>query len=223
MTSTGEISWELMLESLWHVILVLLQGRDWSQAFASVGLLRGQARLSRRAKSKLRYEDPPPPAGCSLPTLADFELIFPKSVSIPIHELFLPIERFLRGLDAEEVVLMDEVRANESVVPRPPNPWFGRTRSTSAQARSVAFSSSVPAHPWSPPLEPSQPPPLPPPLQPPSTSAMAASSSQCQPQLLPHRRLPMGRRLPAPRRSSSRLLESSAPVESPPPDPDAPQ
>ena len=30
LTCTGEISWELMLASLWHVILVLLQGRDWS-------------------------------------------------------------------------------------------------------------------------------------------------------------------------------------------------
>ena len=91
LTSTGEISWELMLASLWHVILVLLQGRDWSQAFAAVGLLNGQTRLSRRTKSKLRYERPPPPADSSLPTLADFELIFPKGVSVPIHELFLPV------------------------------------------------------------------------------------------------------------------------------------
>ena len=91
LTCTGEISWELMLASLWHVILVLLQGRDWSQAFAAVGLLNGQTRLSRRTKSKLRYERPPPPADSSLPTLADFELIFPKGVSVPIHELFLPI------------------------------------------------------------------------------------------------------------------------------------
>ena len=161
LTCTGEISWELMLASLWHVILVLLQGRDWSQAFAAVGLLNGQTRLSRRTKSKLRYERPPPPADSSLPTLADFELIFPKGVSVPIHELFLPITRFLRGLDAEEVVLMDEVQANEPVVPRPLNPWFGRTRSTSAQAQSVASSSSAPAHPWTP-LEPNSPPPLPP-------------------------------------------------------------
>ena len=101
---------------------------------------------------------------------------------------------------------MDEVQANERAVPRPLNPWFGRTRSTSAQAQSVASSSSAPAHPWTP-LEPNSQPPLPPPLEPPSTSATAASSSQCPPQLLPHRRLPMGRRLPAPRRSSSRLLK----------------
>ena len=42
LTTTGEISWQLMLESLWHVILLLLQGRDWSQAFEAVGLLSGQ-------------------------------------------------------------------------------------------------------------------------------------------------------------------------------------
>ena len=222
LTSAGEISWELMLESLWHVILVLLQGRDWSQAFAAVGILDGQAHLSKRTQSKLSYERPPPLEDSSLPTLSDFEVIFPKSVSVPIHELFLPIERFLRGLDAEEVVLMDEVHDNEAVVLRLLNPWFGRTRSTSAQAHSVASSSAERAHPWTP-LEPNPPPPMPPPLEPPSTSATAASSSQCPAQVLPHRRLPMGRRLPAPRRSSSLLLETSAPVESPPPDPAAPK
>lgn len=206
LTATGDISWELMLESLWHVISVLLQGRDWSQAFAAVGLLNGQRHLSKRTKSKLMYEHPPALAGSSLPALAEFQLIFPKSVSVPIHELFLPIERFLRGLDAEEVVLMDEVRENEPQVARPLNPWFGRTRSTSAQAQSVAASSSAPAASWTP-LELSLPPPLPPPLEPPSTSATAASSSQHLPHLGPQRRLPVGRRLPAPRRSSSRLLE----------------
>ena len=92
MTTTGVISWELMLESLWHVILLLLQGRDWSQAFEAVGLLSGQRYVSRRTKCKLRYEHLPPPADSRLPTLADFELIFPKSLSVPIHELFLPIE-----------------------------------------------------------------------------------------------------------------------------------
>ena len=222
LTSAGEISWELMLESLWHVILVLLQGRDWSQAFAAVGILDGQAHLSKRTQSKLSYERPPPLEDSSLPTLSDFELIFPKGVSVPIHELFLPIERFLRGLDAEEVLLMDEVHDNEAVVPRPLNPWFGRTRSTSAQAQSVASSSSAPAHPWML-LEPKSPPPLPLPLEPPSTSATAASSRQDPPQLLLRSRAPVGRRLPAPRRSSSRLLESVAAVESPPPDPAAPQ
>ena len=80
LTSTGEISWELMLESLWHVISVLLQGRDWSQAFAAVGILDGQAHLSKRTQSKLSYERPPPLEDSSLPTLSDFELIFPKSV-----------------------------------------------------------------------------------------------------------------------------------------------
>ena len=222
LTLNGEISWELMLQSLWHVILVLLQGRDWSQAFAAVGLLNRQRCLSRRTKSKLRYEQHPTAVGSTLPTLSDFELIFPQSMSVPIHELFLPIERFLRGLDVEGLVLMDEVQANDTAVPRCVNPWFGRTRSTSAQAHSVASSSSAPAHPWMPP-EAKSPPPLPPPLEAPSTSARAASSGQSLPPPLPHSRLPVGRRLPAPRRSSSRLVEPNSPVESLPPDPAAPR
>ena len=45
-------------------------------------------------------------------------------------ELFPPIERFLRGLDAWEVVLRDEVREVDPDDARHRNPWYGRTRST---------------------------------------------------------------------------------------------
>ena len=78
LTATGDITWELMLESLWHVISVLLQGRDWSQAFAAVGLLNGQRHLSRRTKSKLMYESSPALVASSLPALAEFQVIFPR-------------------------------------------------------------------------------------------------------------------------------------------------
>ena len=83
LTSAGDVSWELMLESLWHVILVLLQGRDWSQAFAAVGILDGQAHLSKRTQSKLSYERPPPLEDSSLPTLSDFEVIFSQECVCP--------------------------------------------------------------------------------------------------------------------------------------------
>ena len=143
---------------------------------------------------------------CSSWSLEWAETSFQESVSVPIHELFLPIARFLRGLDSEEVVLMDEGREIETEVARPLNPWFGRTRSTSAQAQSSAASSSAPAASWTP-LEPNSQPPLPPPLEPPSARATAASSSQHLPHPGAQSRLPVGRRLPAPTRSSSRFLE----------------
>ena len=216
LTPTGEISWELMLDSLWHVIIALLQGQDWSHAFESVGLAKSQARISKRTASKLGYEFNPPPADASLPAFADFEQVFPKGVTVPIHELFLPIERFLRGEIACSVDLMDEDSAGEPAQARPANPWYGRTRSTSAQVESPASSAPAPPRPWTPP-QPKSPPPLPPPKEPPTLSATAASSSHCPPQPFPHRRLPMGRRLPAPRRSSSRLESSDAPAESLPP------
>ena len=67
LTATSEISWELILETLWHVISVLLQGRDWSQAFAAVGILNGQRHLSKHTESKLMYEQSPALVTSSLP------------------------------------------------------------------------------------------------------------------------------------------------------------
>ena len=37
LTAAGDITWELLLVSLWHVVNTLLQGKDWSAAFDSVG------------------------------------------------------------------------------------------------------------------------------------------------------------------------------------------
>ena len=138
LSSTGDISWELMLNSLWHVILELLQGKDWSRAFEAVGLKKRQTCISSRTQAKLRYEVYPSPADNSLPAFTDFELIFPKGVTIPIHELFLPVERFLRAEQAWSVALNDEELADEPAQARPANPWFGRTRSTSAQFQAPA-------------------------------------------------------------------------------------
>ena len=55
----------------------------------------------------LRYEPTAGTADSSLPTLADLEFIFPPESVDPLHELFLFIEGYLRGLGAQEVVLMN--------------------------------------------------------------------------------------------------------------------
>lgn len=43
LTAAGDMTWELLLQSLWHVVTTLVQGKDWSAAFDSVGI-RGQQR-----------------------------------------------------------------------------------------------------------------------------------------------------------------------------------
>ena len=98
LTPAGDITWELLLESLWHVVNTLVQGKDWSAAFDSVGIRGQQRALSDRTRRKLQYPLQPPQVQATLPPLSDFVQIWPKGVRIPIHELFLPVERFLRGL-----------------------------------------------------------------------------------------------------------------------------
>ena len=74
-----------------------------------------------------------------------FEQIWPKGMRIPIHDLFLPVERFLRGIAEDPSPPPEEVIEV--------NTWLGRTRSTSAlvasSSSSVLFSSvsfSMPYH-----------------------------------------------------------------------------
>ena len=136
LTAAGDITWELLLGSLWHVVNTLLRGKDWSAAFDAVGLRGQQRRLSDRTRRKLQYPLEAPQVQASLPTLSDFEQIWPKRVWIPIHELFLPVERFLRGLPQEP---LPEREAKPSLPPEVKsqvNSWFGRTRSTSSRSAS---------------------------------------------------------------------------------------
>ena len=92
LTAAGDITWEILLESLWHVVTTLVQGRDWSASFDSVGIRSKQRALSDRTRRKLQYPLEPPQVQATLPALSDFEQIWPKGVRIPIHELFLPVE-----------------------------------------------------------------------------------------------------------------------------------
>ena len=57
LTAAGDISWELVLESLWHVITSLMHAKNWSHAFASVGLGDQQRTVSRRTKAKLQLAE----------------------------------------------------------------------------------------------------------------------------------------------------------------------
>ena len=202
LTAAGDITWELLLKSLWHVVNTLVQVKDWSAAFDSVGLRGQQRALSDRTRRKLQYPLEPPQVQASLPPLSDFEQIWPNGVRIPIHELFLPVERFLRGLLEEPLVERGAQPSQPSVVETPVNPWFGRTRSTSAR---VASSSTLGVRP-----EPcpalratgTQEPPLPPTAAPSHQTPQTESAGSAMPPPPLHRQ-PVGRRLPWPRRPPS--------------------
>ena len=187
LTAAGDITWELVLESLWHVVNSLMQGKDWSAAFDSVGIRNQQRALSDRTRTKLQYPLEPPQAPRSLPPLSDFEQIWPKGVRIPIHDLFLPVERFLRGIVEE---------------PNPPpeqdievNAWLGRTRSTSAVVASSSSSAFQPPPCAAPATRAPQEAPLPPTTAPShqTLETESATNAMAPP---PLHRVPMGRSLP---------------------------
>ena len=196
LTAAGDITWELLLESLWHVVTTLLQGKDWSAAFDSVGIRRQQLALSDNIRKKLQYTLEPPQVHAGLPSLSDFEHIWPQGLRIPIHELFLPVESFLRG---EPQRPLDERVVHPSLPPVVPaaqvNPWTGRTRSTSGSAASSRAPVVQPEPcPVAESLE-TQEPPLPPTAAPSLQSLTTESASSTMPPPRPHN-YPVGRPLP---------------------------
>ena len=206
LTAAGDVSWEIVLGAVWHVVTTLMHAKDWSHSFSAVGIANEQQLVSARTRRKLRLGPAGVAVGRNLPTLSDLTHIFPKGAIIPLEEVFLAVERHLRGSPAEESLATD-APAPAVISPARINPWFGRTRSTSA----LAASQTSPAHP--PPAAPcrstTEPRPLPPqPSSPPSRTASAATSTVSLPPPGPHR-LPVGRPLAAPHRRASRLLDSS--------------
>ena len=204
LTPSGELSWELVLGAVWHVVAVVMHGRNWSRAFSSVGIANGQRHLSARTVKKLQMEGSPIDVGRHLPTLSDLTHIFPKGAVVPVHELFLAVGSFCRGVRIPEVsVAAVESGADEAPAPRV-NPWFGRTRSSSAlasaprapfpaQPRRACPSATMPA-----------PPPLPPPKSPPPRAPATAPTEKVSlPPPTPWP-LPVGKRLPVPKGLPSR-------------------
>ena len=210
MTAAGELSWELVLGAVWHIVRVLIDAKDWSHSFSAVGIADAQEKISARTKGKLRIEPTALAVGRSLPTLSDLTYIFPKGAIIPIQDLFLPVERFLRGIPVQDVPAIDTPPPAHVPQAGVRSPWFGRTRSTSALAsRDILPSTPPPAQPC-----PSSTMPLPPLPQPPTSpspvetaaAAMVTSVSLPPPRPL---RLPVGRPLTLPRRQPSHLQDSS--------------
>ena len=189
LTAAGDITWELVLESLWHVVNSLVRGKDWSAAFDSVGIRNQQRALSDRTRRKLQYPLESPQIPRSLPPLSDFEQIWPKGAGIPIHELFLPVERFLRGM-VEEPNPRPERNIEVST-------WLGRTRSSSALVASSSSSVFQPPPCAAPAALAPQEAPLPPTTAP-SHQTLERESATDAIAPPPLDRIPMGRRLPGP-------------------------
>ena len=38
MTASGEVSWEIVLGAVWHVVVTVMHSKDWSRSFSSVGI-----------------------------------------------------------------------------------------------------------------------------------------------------------------------------------------
>lgn len=216
-TEHGTVSWELVMQALWRVVEALLTEKTWSHAFASVGLSHRQGLVSERTLRKLQMSRSDMRLATTLPSLHDFDHIFPRRGTAPIHELFLPIERFLRGQSLPSAPPERQRVHAIAAAPVPANPWFGRTRSTSAQTL-LAPAPPVALCPSSLAMS-QQPPPLPPPEElPPSGGTMQSpsSSSRTTPS---SSTIPRGKPLPLPRR----LRNLPQPRESLPPPKDLPR
>ena len=169
-SESGVPTWEAMVSSLCVVIRDVMNGRPWAHAFVHLGLMPNQTGVSQRTLRKLELEVSPPPLPARLLNLSQLQAIFPARTDIPIGPLFSAVERQGRV----QAKIAAPVRAASTAVAPPEaprdnvRPWFGRTRSTSAQALSASSLEHAPLAPCPLPQPPTtRPPPLPPPASPP--------------------------------------------------------
>ena len=113
LTVTGEI-----------VSMIVSEG-DWSKAFAHCGLTHQQRLLSRTLRTKLEYEAAPAVQD-ALPTLAQFQCLFPRGYTIPFDSLFRLVLPNPRGRDDKHAA-----SDNDEIAEPPALPWHARLRSAS--------------------------------------------------------------------------------------------
>ena len=107
MMSRGEIV-AVYCEGLRAVV----DSKPWADAFEATGL-RGQRRLSSHLKSRLGWEVPPV-VPSTLPSLSDFQAIFPRGAQIQFDELF---ELALSCSQLVRLVLPRRARLARAAVP----------------------------------------------------------------------------------------------------------
>ena len=177
----GAVNWERTMTIVRDVCLRVLHGRTWRKAFEDLGLCGHQRLVSVRTKEKLGFEHGVPVVSTEIPELLHLQQLFPAGSIINFDKLFSALLIRERGAAVARPAPPAEV-APVSVFVEPMSPplasapWFGRTRSTSAQAKAISersSSSSCPTLPRTPatlppplshpPMEPVEATPLPPP------------------------------------------------------------
>ena len=81
LTPSGELSWALVLGAVWHVVAVAMHAKNWSRAFASVGIANEQRNIAARTMRKLQLEGNTIDVGRHLATLSDLTYIFQRGQS----------------------------------------------------------------------------------------------------------------------------------------------
>ena len=193
----------------------VIQGKEWAPAFEGDGWSSRQQLVRHIILTTLEYTTAPdiPDA---LPSMRQFEAIFPKRRYIP----FGPLLNYYRGGPGAAEPIAPAIHSDMDVEPTAiRGPWHGRLRSSS-RCNLVSREESRLEHPTH--REPSAPP-LPPPAWPPSESLPKHREKQRLPPRL--WRLPVGRPLLPRARSrqelqhspSSPWLEEPRPTKSPRP------
>lgn len=144
------ISW-----SIW------INTHTWTKAFCDVGLVGCQDEVSARVQQKLSVDVHHLNVPNSMPTLQQFQAVFPQRTVLHFELLF-------RGLLREQRPAAPRAKASRpllSVGDTTAPSWLGRTRSSSSLAAVLPPTSAlVPA--WRPAMAPAELPPRPPPFLP---------------------------------------------------------
>ena len=83
MTASGEVSWEIVLGAVWHIVVAVMHSKDWSRSFSSVGITEEQRNISARTRRKLQMEEGTPiELRRHLPTLSDLTPYFQRGLSL---------------------------------------------------------------------------------------------------------------------------------------------
>ena len=207
----GLVDTRTVILHLDRAIRSILQGKKWYKAFDENGWGCEQKRVRPKILQTLLWMHVPE-ISAALPTLGQFESIFPKRRDVPLGALLNHYKSPSPGSVPLTPPRMPAL-AGEPIAPA--SPWYGRLRSSSRlhlQTSAAVSPEHPPAH------TASQPPPLPPPAWPPREPL---PSAEVPPQQLPRPRVPVGRPLhrvrppaavdPSP---SSHELEAARPCKS---------
>ena len=125
--ANGKVTVKNILEHLDRAIRKVFQGRSWSDAFEGNGWSCGQRQVRQRILDTLEWPAIPEVDSC-LPSLQDFQTIFPRNRWIPLAKL-LGCHRV--SSSPAEPPLPPPVHPPAEAAGRARNIWHGRLRSSS--------------------------------------------------------------------------------------------